>query len=218
MNRNTRRAIACVAVAVAAVTLLTATTVDRPKSFNKPNLAGAAVKITLEKGYGSGIHVGGGFILSSAHVVDDNATVTVVTDTKEIQKADVLWATKTYDVALLRVAKYDRIEVSPLACDVEPKRGDTIRADGNPLRMDTVSTWGRVGGNAREHGPWKSVIVTDMTLLPGMSGGGVFDAKNRLIGITVGLALWGPNPMNSAASGLSFVVPASVLCLLTGRG
>lgn len=211
-----RRSIAFACLIVVAAIFLGAMTIPQTP-YARPNPAGAVVKITMESGHGSGVHIGGGFILTAAHVVDSLPEVGVKTDTLELQTAKVLWANRAYDVALLKVAHPERIKATPLVCDTRMKRGELIYSEGNPLGLEGISTWGRIAGKAQAAGPWRNVLITDMATIPGMSGGGVYDMGGRLVGITVGAMTWGTSPLSRGLSGIGYIVPGESLCMLMGR-
>lgn len=183
-----------------------------------PPKAASIVKVVRPMGHGSGVHVGGGFFLTAAHVIDDAKTVSLKTSDNKTLPAEVLWRNVDYDIALLR-AKPDGIAVSKLACRTV---GDSeiIKASGNPLSLEFVSVYGHISGKARELAPWKSVYVTDLTTVMGMSGGPTFDERGEVIGITVGVA---PAPLKygngwvPSLTGFGMVVPSAEVCRLLGR-
>jgi S1-C subfamily serine protease len=175
----------------------------------------ATVKVLVENGLGSGVSIGNGFIVTAAHVVGDATGVKIKERDGKETTADVLWASKTYDIALLRSDAY--IPAATLSCRTAHV-GDTITAVGNPLGLEFISTFGKIAGEPREMLPaWKSAFVTDITVIMGNSGGPVFDENGDLVGIAVGvLGVPGANDSKSYI-GLSMVVPSSVVCALLGR-
>lgn len=184
----------------------------------------SAVKISVADGFGSGVHIGGGNILTAAHVVGDQKTVKIKTLAGTEGEATVLWVNKDYDVALIHTDG-NVSGSSELDCR-EPRFGEQLQAIGNPLGMEFIASFGRVAGKARATGPWKSVVVTDMTTVMGQSGGGVFANDGRIVGINVGVTLAPLKSGKDAAggtvytptmTGFGFVVPASVVCDLLAR-
>ena len=176
--------------------------------------AGSIVKIIEGKGHGSGVHIGDGFIVTAAHVVGDVKETQIKLDDGATRKAEVLWSNKAYDIALVRTVA-DGLAASHLSCRV-PDTGEVITARGNPTILEFVSAYGRVAGSERKFGPWQSVFVTDITTVPGMSGGGVFDADGNLVGITVGV-LVAPAGMFPSLSGFGTAVPGATVCKLMGQ-
>lgn len=164
-------------------------------------------------GHGSGVHIGGGLVLTAAHVVTGADAMELSDSLKRKQKATVLWASKAYDVALVRIDDANAIAASPLNCHAAPDIGAKVAALGNPLNLTFVRTWGRVGTGVEERGPWKRAFVADLTVAPGMSGGPVFNSQDEVIGLTVGITSMGglsPFPF-------TYIVPASAVCMLMGR-
>ncbi|MBB5664722.1 serine protease Do [Rhizobium leguminosarum] len=183
----------------------------------------SAVKISVADGLGSGVHIGGGNILTAAHVVGDQKTVKIKTLAGTEDDAAVLWVNKDYDVALIHTDG-NVSGSSELDCR-EPRFGEQLQAIGNPLGMEFIASFGRVAGTGRQTGPWKRVIVTDMTTVMGQSGGGVFANDGRVVGINVGVTLaplkgknwYGGDSYTPTMTGFGFVVPASVVCDLLAR-
>lgn len=172
-------------------------------------LPGSVVKIMPEGGHGSGVHIGKGYILTAAHVVADVKSVKIKTDTGGTGEADVLWANRDHDIALLHTST--KLQLSRIACRPLAS-GAVTRAIGNPGNQEFISTWGRVSGRAINT-PWKGAIVADITIVPGMSGGGLFDEAGRLVGILVGTMARG----FGAIVPVGYVVPASAFCGMLGR-
>ncbi len=179
-----------------------------------PATESATVKIFPASGHGSGVHIGDGFIVTAAHVVGDAKEVQVKAKGGENRKADVLWVNKAYDIALLRTSSAG-LGAAKLSCRAV-KAGDPIVAYGNPLKIEFVAAYGKIAGEPRETGPWKSVYVTDITTVMGQSGGGAFADNGYLIGITVGV-MAAPIGFSGSLVGYGFVVPSIAVCELLGR-
>lgn len=175
----------------------------------KPNLPGSVVKVLLEQGHGSGVHIGKGYIVTAAHVVAGNKTVKIKTDKGGEDEADVLWFNRDYDIALIRTNA--KLQTSRISCEPLP-HGSITHAIGNPSNQEFISTWGRVSGHAIDT-PWKVAIVADITIVPGMSGGGLFDESDRLVGILVGTMARGMGGLIP----VGYVVPTSAFCGMLGR-
>lgn len=174
----------------------------------------ATVKIQVNDGHGSGVHIGDGFIVTAAHVVGDAKEVQLKAKGGALRKADVLWVNKANDIALLRTSS-DGLGIAKLGCH-GVRVGDTIVAYGNPLKIEFVAAYGRIAGEPRETGPWKSVYVTDITTVMGQSGGGTFAENGDLIGITVGV-MAAPIGFSGSLVGYGYVVPSTAVCELLAR-
>ncbi|MNL26855.1 Periplasmic pH-dependent serine endoprotease DegQ precursor [compost metagenome] len=189
---------------------------------SKPNtpLASYSVKVIKanDMGHGSGTHIGGGYILTAAHVVEDDKSMKIKTNNGLLRYAKVLWVNKDYDVALLRTSEQG-MKSAHLSCRAL-KEGALIRADGNPLNIEFVSSSGKISGSARDFGKPRSAYVTDMTTVMGMSGGGIFDRNGDMVGIVSAVAV---APMKVGAgyvpslTGFGMAIPSFEVCALMGR-
>jgi S1-C subfamily serine protease len=206
------RAFLITILVLVATTSATAYTLLPPPAL--PATESATVKIFPASGHGSGVHIGDGFIVTAAHVVGDAKEVQLKANGGALRKADVLWVNKAYDIALLRTSSAG-LGIAKLACHAV-KVGDPIVAYGNPLKIEFVAAYGKIAGEPRETGPWKSVYVTDITTVMGQSGGPVYADGGDLIGITVGV-MAAPIGFSGSLVGYGFVVPSTAVCELLGR-
>lgn len=195
---------------LAAVLILTGC--QNPKAFQ----VGSTVKVVLEKGHGSGVHIGNGYVLTAGHVVAENKSVKIQFDDKSFLPADVMWSSAAKDVALVRFKDNGRVAASNLSCRVAGP-GERITARGSPMWMEYLSFEGRINGNPLNIAAFNDVLPADLTILPGMSGGGVFDDAGNVIGISVAHAVV---PMGFTASWtrVGLIVPGKTICDLMGRG
>lgn len=182
------------------------------------------VKVMYEQGHGSATHIGGGLFITAAHVVDGQEdSPTLIFENGTETQGEILWADTTYDVALISAPHLSdtyattlpQQPYSTLFCDT-PSVGDEIKMMGNPMNLNHISTWGRVAGAAQEVGPWGNVIPVDGTILPGMSGGGVFNEYGDFIGVNVGVMVASIG-FGGSISGIGYVVPGTTVCKLLGK-
>lgn len=171
------------------------------------------VKIVRGEGHGSGVYIGGGNYLTANHVVNGLSTVDIVTTNGETRKADVVWTSKDYDIAMIRADSPDTQEAN-LNCNVIPV-GDEIRAQGNPMMLNFVTAYGHIAKLPETLDHWKSAYIVDMVTVQGMSGGPVLDKNGDIVGITVGV-LYMPLGMSASMTGLGAVVPSSEICKMLG--
>lgn len=197
-----------VALALLAIGYLVFNTTDYPRT------ASAAVKVQLEKGHGSGVHIGDGLVLTAAHVASEGAIVKLKLDDGTEREATVVWASAASDVALLRTSG-DGLAASVLNC-APVIVGQPVTAHGNPLNIEFIATRGHIVAGDAKRGQWASTAVVDMTILPGMSGGGVLNDRGEVVGIAVGL-LTLPLGLSVSATGIGMIVPAKHICGLLGR-
>jgi S1-C subfamily serine protease len=194
-----------VALTLLAIGYLVFSANDRPAASP---LLSPHIKVQTAVAHGSATHIGGGLFVTAAHVVGSSKAVTTGPTSLE-----VLWANKTYDIALLRGPLND-FGALPLLC-VTPHPGETAYAYGNPMDLEGIATQVQIAGTARETDLWKMVVPVDGALAPGMSGGGIV-AAGRLIGVTVGVSIASLGGFPSLY-GVGFIVPGSVVCDLMGR-
>lgn len=177
----------------------------------------ATVKLFVGQSIGSGVHIGDGYIITAAHVVDDAATVKIKARDGKSFSADVLWTNKPYDIALVQVAKTASLPSAAMSCRTAAV-GENIKSVGNPMGVEFLSTFGRISGEPREFLPnWKSVFVVDMSVLAGASGGPVFDETGSIVAIVVGGLISKNSKSPRSPTGYSFAVPSAAVCNLMGR-
>lgn len=184
-------------------------------SIGRPDLPGPNVKIVLKSGHGSGINIGNGYIVTAAHVVEDNTSLDIKFEDGTASKAETLWVNKGADVALLRFKDDGHTRSARLSCR-SPEVGEAVTAFGNPVAFENLVFRGFVNGKATTVGQNKGLIPTDLTIIPGMSGGALYDAAGYVIGINVMTAIV-PLGFMPSWTRIGFAVPGTTICGLMGR-
>lgn len=160
--------------------------------------------MALERSFASGfIFDADGHILTSAHAVHEALETWVLTADGRRWPARVLGLDRRSDVALLKIAATHLpfVEIST-ARSVCP--GDAVAALGSPFGFESSVTSGVVSAYPRllAGGAAIGFIQTDVALNPGSSGGPLFDASGKVVGM---------NSMIYSAhgiySGVSFTLP-----------
>lgn len=158
-------------------------------------------------GQGSGFIVSAdGQILTNAHVVRDASTVTVkLADRREFE-AKVLGVDPATDVAVLKI---DATEL-PVVQFGDVKKlavGDYVLAIGAPFGFEQSATSGIVSAKRRSlpGDAYVPFIQTDVAVNPGNSGGPLFDARGRVVGINSQIY-----SRTGGYQGLSFAIPIDV--------
>ncbi|MCL4184035.1 MAG: Do family serine endopeptidase [Burkholderiaceae bacterium] len=158
-------------------------------------------------GQGSGFVVSDdGLILTNAHVVRDARTVTVkLADRREFE-ARVLGVDPATDVAVLRIDASGLTTVQ-LGDPAQLEVGDYVLAIGSPFGFEQSATSGIVSakGRALPGDTYVPFIQTDVAVNPGNSGGPLFDANGRVVGINSQIY-----SRTGGYQGLSFAVPIDV--------
>lgn len=183
-----------------------------------PVMADASLLIKRPSGLGSAFHIGGGRIVTAAHVVVGAKVVSIKSWDGRISSATVVAVDEKTDVAILQTNM--KLLAADLSCGVVPV-GTPLMAIGNPMGQEFVTVWGKVAGAPRD-GLGRLLYVTDMTTVMGQSGGGVF-ADGRVIGVTSAVMLAPLQIPGSSGSyvptivGLGYVVPSTVVCEMIAK-
>lgn len=129
------------------------------------------VKVLVGSGHGSATHIGKGYFITAAHVVTTAEKVKLKAEDGLEIEAEVLWTNKATDVAMVRIRDASAFRTVYLSCRM-PTVDEQVTAYGNPGAVEFISTRGRIVSGLREMGPWREALITDMTIVMGMSGGG----------------------------------------------
>jgi S1-C subfamily serine protease len=155
----------------------------------------ASLRVRTRRGAGAGsasVLTSDGFLLTSAHVVEDAAvTEAAFSDGREV-RADVIGRDPLSDLAVLRAR--DEVPAPVVLGDAARLRvGQLVVALGNPLGFAGTVTAGIVSALGRSL-PTRAgrvideVIQTDATLNPGNSGGALANAVGEVIGVNTAVA------------------------------
>ena len=168
-------------------------------------------------GLGSGVIVdGSGLVLTNEHVVHGAEKITVtLTDGRQLP-AQLLGATSTYDLAVLRISG-DRLPAAPLGDSDKLMVGEWAIAIGNPfgfLLNDTqpTVTAGVISAMRRDiksevtaNGVYKNMIQTDAAINPGNSGGPLVNGDGEVIGVNTFIFTQGGGSL-----GIGFAIPINL--------
>lgn len=207
-----RKLLALSAAAACLLALAAGVAADVAKTHfaTKKPLAGAAVRVATDADHGTGVYLGNGLTLTAAHVVHDQSGLRLRTDRGQDVEAVVLWENQAYDLALVQTEPLAAAS-APLACRA-PVVGEEVQSVGNPLGLEFVSIRGRVAAGTLNRSPWSFAYLVDMTVVPGMSGGPLYDRSGSVIGIVTGVAV-----ASRSLVGIGYIVPSSAACTLLAR-
>jgi len=183
----------------------------------------SVVQIRASGDLGSGVvYDDKGYIVTNAHVVGDEKTFEVTTANSE----DELTATLVYsypeqDLAVVKLDKVpDGLRAAAFGDSAKVEVGQIVLAMGSPLGLSSsvtqgiVSATGRTVSEGRSDGGTGATIAnmvqTSAAINPGNSGGALVDLDGQVIGIPT-LAATDPNLGGSAAPGIGFAIPASMV-------
>ena len=157
-------------------------------------------------GQGSGVALGGDRIASNCHVVRDAARLEVLAGQKR-HPARWTRADPSRDLCLLQAEGFSgpAARIRPLS---ELQTGERVHAIGNPLGFGLAVGSGLVTRLAEIDG--ERVILSSAAQSPGSSGGGLFDAQGRLVGVSTSVL--------SAGQQLNIALPAEWIDQLASRG
>jgi serine protease Do len=159
------------------------------------------------RGQGSGFIVSAdGLILTNAHVVRDAKQVTVKLSDRREFAAKVLGSDTATDIAVLKVDATGLPTVTlgdPRGVQV----GDWVLAIGAPFGFEQTATQGIVSAKGRSlpGDSYVPFIQTDAAVNPGNSGGPLFDAAGRVVGINAQIY-----SQSGGFQGLAFAIPVDV--------
>lgn len=156
-------------------------------------------------GQGSGVVVSRGHVATNCHVVRDADRLKVQHGAAELS-ARWVKADRSRDLCVLAVdgLQAPSVRIRSLAT-VLP--GERVHAVGNPLGFGLAVTSGLVSHFPTVDG--ERLILSSAAQSPGSSGGGLFDAEGRLVGLTTSVF--------SAGQNLNLALPADWINELADR-
>jgi putative serine protease PepD len=183
----------------------------------------SVVQIQAGNDLGSGIvYDDQGHVVTNAHVVGDQKTFQVTTANSE----DTLTARSVYsypaqDLAVIKLDTMPKgLKAAAFADSSKVQVGQIVLAMGSPLGLSSSVTQGIVSATGRTVTENSSgggtgatignMIQTSAAINPGNSGGALVNLDGQVIGIPT-LAATDPNFGNSAAPGIGFAIPSSMV-------
>lgn len=158
-------------------------------------------------GSGSGVILTeDGYIATCAHVVEGAKTVKVTLNDDTTYDATVVGTDDKNDIAIIKI---DATGLTPaiVGDSTTLTVGSEVIAIGNPLgELRGTATAGIISATNRTievEGQTMTLVQTDAAISPGNSGGGLFDASGKLIGIV------NAKVSDSRAEGLGFAIPVN---------
>ncbi|PWI18848.1 signal protein PDZ [Streptomyces sp. Act143] len=183
----------------------------------------SVVQIQASSDLGSGVvYDDKGHIVTNAHVVGDEKTFRVTTANSEnTLTAKLVYAYPEQDLAVIKLDKVpDGLEAATFGDSSKVEVGQIVLAMGSPLGLSSsvtqgiVSATGRTVTEGRAGGGTGATIAnmvqTSAAINPGNSGGALVDLDGQVIGIPT-LAATDPNLGDSAAPGIGFAIPSSMV-------
>ncbi len=161
------------------------------------------------QGAGSGFIIDAdGHVVTNNHVIDGASVVTVTMNDGTQYKARVVGRDDKTDVALLKIDADHPLPYVDLGDSAGARVGDWVLAVGNPFGLGGSVNAGIVSARGRDinSGPYDDYIQIDAPINRGNSGGPLFDAYGRVIGVNT--AIYSPSGGNV---GIGFAIPAETV-------
>jgi S1-C subfamily serine protease len=205
-----------VAPAVVPVNLKTpgAALARRPQSVGADVLSAAAVYKKVERSVyvvvaaptrddvldrnitqGSAVAVADHLLLTNCHVVMDRPLIRILQD-ESVAVAHLVGADATTDRCVIRSDGPALAPVSGVRSFADLAVGEHVFAIGTPRSLERSLSEGLISGLRQHTGV--DMVQTTAPLSPGSSGGGLFDERGNLIGITTLASLEGSQNLNFA--------------------
>ncbi len=151
-----------------------------------------------------------GYILTNHHVIEEAASIKVLTSQGKEIDAALLGSDEYSDIAVLSIAADEVLQVASLGDSTNAELGDTVFTVGSPLGSKYIGTVtkGILSGQNRKVTVKLStgsfimdVLQTDAAINPGNSGGPLLNINGEVIGIT-SLKL-----VQDEVEGMGFAIP-----------
>lgn len=143
-------------------------------------------------GLGTGIIISkDGYIITNYHVIEQAITspaqISVWTYEDESMTeyvATIVGHDELSDIAVIKIELRSDFKYTPVIWGTEPFFGDDVYVIGHPQGMVWTLSKGVVGNPKRYVStPWQRMIQSDVLIMPGNSGGPLFNMEGELIGI-----------------------------------
>ena len=145
-----------------------------------------------------------GLIVTNYHVVRGTTGITVTLHDGRRLEAEVRGIDEKTDLALLSVSTEEPLPYAEFGDSDALRVGDWVVAVGNPFGLGGTVTAGIVSARGRDirSGPFDDYLQIDAPINRGNSGGPLFDAAGRVVGVNT--AIFSPSGGNV---GIGFAIP-----------
>ncbi len=150
---------------------------------------------------GSAIAIATHLLLTNCHVVRDRPVIVILQD-HVVYHAKLVAADETADRCVIESSGPALVPVAGVRPFSDLAVGERVYAIGAPRALERTLTEGLVSGLRPE--PGRNLIQTSAPLSPGSSGGGLFDERGNLLGITTLASLPGSQNLNFAIAASDF--------------
>ncbi|NVN91960.1 MAG: Do family serine endopeptidase [Desulfuromonadales bacterium] len=146
-----------------------------------------------------------GYIITNNHVVNGADEVMVkLSDGREL-KGEIKGSDEKMDLALIKISDKNNFPFAEFGDSDALEVGEWVMAIGNPFGLAHTVTAGIVSAKGRVigSGPYDDFIQTDASINPANSGGPLFDAGGKVIGINTAIIAGG-------GGGIGFAIPINM--------
>jgi serine protease Do len=202
-------------VSPAVVRIVTVRLTKPGEEKSGPKVASASATDETSTATGSGFIIDpAGFIATNKHVVEDAASLFVVTSDGVRYKASIVGMPGKADMALIRIYAGHNLPSVPFGDSDKVRVGDTAIAIGSPFGFDNSVTAGIISAVNRDimESPFDDYLQTDAAINHGNSGGPLFNTAGEVIGMNS--VIFSPS---TGSSGLGFAIPSNDLGFVFGR-
>ncbi|HEY1794670.1 MAG TPA: Do family serine endopeptidase [Stellaceae bacterium] len=176
--------------------------------FNmQPGQGSVTERETQATGSGVIVDARNGYVLTNAHVVENETKIEVTTKDNRRMEAKLIGRDEETDIAVLKIPA-EGLSAVPLGNSDQLQVGDFVVAIGNPFGLGQTVTSGIVSALGRSGlgiEGYEDFIQTDASINPGNSGGALVNFSGQLIGINT--AILAPGGGNI---GIGFAVPINM--------
>tara|TARA_R110001599_G_scaffold165263_9_gene354656 strand:- start:557 stop:2071 length:1515 start_codon:yes stop_codon:yes gene_type:complete len=148
-----------------------------------------------------------GIIITNNHVIDGADEITINFSDGAALTATIIGTDPKTDLAVLKVEADEPLVSVEFGNSKSMRVGDWVMAIGNPFGLGGTVTVGIISAQNRDinSGPYDSFIQTDAAINRGNSGGPLFNAEGKVIGINT--AIISPS---GGSIGIGFAVPSNL--------
>ncbi len=163
-----------------------------------PTLADAQEKNIM---LGSAVAISDQLLLTNCHVVLDRPVLRIVQD-EVISEVTLVAADRQSDRCILKSAAHGLQPITGVRAYTDLAVGERVFAIGTPHALERTLSEGLVSGLRKRNGV--DMVQTTAPLSPGSSGGGLFDERGNLIGITTLASFYESQNLNFAIAASAY--------------
>lgn len=148
-----------------------------------------------------------GYVVTNNHVIDGAEEITVILHDGSRHEATLKGRDPKTDLALLKIETSEELPYVRFGDSEKSKVGDWVVAVGNPFGLGGSVSAGIISARGRDinSGPYDDYLQIDAPINRGNSGGPLFDATGKVVGINT--AIFSPSGGNV---GIGFAIPAEL--------